>query len=108
MSDHEHTPPTEAELDEREEYMRGVAANLPQVDWPRHALNAYAEVRRLRADSEDMRKALRSVGIFRSDEAGDDGSEWCVTGEPHGEEPVGTLTEALRALLDAARQEFTP
>lgn len=60
-NDHEHTPPTEAELDEREEYMRGVAANLPQVDWPRHALNAYAEVRRLRADSEQWRAEVKRL-----------------------------------------------
>jgi hypothetical protein len=49
--------------------------------------------------------ALRAVGITRSDEYGDDGSEWVVALEPRGEEPVGSLEDALRALLAASAPE---
>ena len=108
MTDHEHTPPTEAELDEREEYMRGVAANLPQVDWPRHALNAYAEVRRLRAE--------RSADSERLDwlNAHPDGSVitmWGIGWRGWGSRrAVGpdTAHESIRHVIDAARQEPTP
>ena len=64
-----------------------------------------AAVRERDAEIARLKDALRRIGIFRSDEVGDDGSEWCVTLEPHGEEPVGSLDDALRVTLTASHAD---
>lgn len=60
---------------------------------------------RARDERNAMRSALRAVGITRSDEHGDDGSEWVVSLDPQGERPYCSLEGALRALMAAGGSE---
>lgn len=72
-------------------------ANAAEVS----AAGVVRELSKAEGEAQVMRDALRRIGIFRSDEAEGDGSEWCVTLEPHGEQPAGTLDDALQRTLAA-------
>ena len=95
-----HTQALVDELAARDELLKTASKLIGAAE--RHRDNAFELFGTASAELAAMRDALRSVGIFRSDEAGDDGSEWCVTREPRGEEPVGSLEEALRQTMQAS------
>lgn len=91
------------EQERDEARVAGELAALEEQSAP--ALRAAYEVAMSAGGEREMRDALRRVGITRSDEHGDDGSEWCVNLAPRGAEPVGSLDDALAALLRAVEND---